>query len=217
MHASAGRRRARPHRCCSPGTPRAERPSRRRMAAELGDAHADLRDQLLAFAAMTAWFDDRAPTAMRGVGGVAIAVPGPGAGPGTAPASASVSAFSWANLPGPREACVELAVACARRAGHHRGRQRPDEPAGQPCVLAYAEHPDTIAYVETALSDAHRRGSLFAVAGTGCGWAIPFPALRSRGGGQRRPGSPRELTTWGFDNGPRLRRGLLVMALVDTG
>jgi hypothetical protein len=50
----------------------------RGVADELGPEHADTRDQLLAFAFMTAWFDDRAVQASAATAHLRDAVPGPG-------------------------------------------------------------------------------------------------------------------------------------------
>ena len=188
----------------------------RDVAAELGDEHADLRDQLVAFAHMTSWFDERALTARDETAHLRGHVPGPQAGVGER-MLAAVASFGWATVPGPREDCVALALAALEGdALIHADNGLLNVPPAM--VLAMAEHPDALAHLEAGLADAHQRGSLFAAAGLHL-WLALVHLLRSEL--EEAVATSRlavdELAMWGFDTGPDLGSAFLVSALVARG
>ena len=151
------------------------------VAAELGPENADQRDQLLAFAQSASWFDDRLQDALGAMRPWQGPVPGPGDGAGPR-MLAAVASWQWATALGPLEPCVELAIAALSedRIVEADNGFLNLPPAG---VLAYAEHPDTIAHLESALGHAHRRGKSFRRGRQPpLAELLPLPALGARGG-----------------------------------
>ncbi len=188
----------------------------RRVAAELGPEHADLRDQLIAFAHMTAWFDDRAPQAIEQTAHLRASLPAAGAGPGPL-MLASVTAFSWSNLPGHHRECAALAHA-ALRDGQLFAADGGLMNVPAAVTLAYAEDDAGLDYLQAWLGDAHERGSLYAVAGIRL-WLAAVQLWR--GELQDAEATARTATevlqVWGFDHGPDYAGAFLVGALVEQG
>ena len=188
----------------------------RSVAAEIGADHPDLRDQLEAFALTSAWFDDRAPAADEATAHLRDAVPGPGATTG-ARMLAAVAAYGWSNVSGPRDACVRLALAALAEDA------LVDADNGllnilAVCALAHAEHPDAVSSLESALGEAHRRGSLSAAAGNQL-WLSYARFLRSELEDAVAAGrlALEQFNTWGNEAGPEYVAAFLVMALVARG
>lgn len=185
------------------------------VAAELGPDHDDLRDQLVAFAQMTAWFDDRAEHLVEASAHLRT-VPGPQDGVG-AHMLAAVGAFAWCSLPGPREDCVRLALAAlqeGRLIDADHGLI--DIPAV--VVLGYAEHPAGLEYLQSGLAVARRSGSVYAAAGTLL-WLIALHLWR----GELLEAEAFALEAsdllagWRNDEGPDYAAAFLAHVLVERG
>ena len=185
------------------------------VAAEMDEAHADLRDQLVGFALMTSWFDHRAPHGAQASAAYRQLLPDPQAGPGPR-MIASTTSFGWATEAGPRDACVELAGAAL--AHGHLLRADPGflfiPPVG---VLWYAERPEAVVHLEQGLAEAHRSGSLMAAAGLRM-WlgAARMDRSELQDAEAHVRQAEEELTLWGFDVGGMVN-GFLVSILVRRG
>jgi DNA-binding CsgD family transcriptional regulator/tetratricopeptide (TPR) repeat protein len=186
-----------------------------RVAAEMDEAHGDLRDQLLGFAHMTAWFDERAVGAAEATTALRDRVPRRGATAGPRLVAAATS-FAWATEPGPREACVELASA-ALAEGWLLEIDTGFLFVPPVVVLALAERPEAISHLEEGLARAHRRGSLFAIAGMRL-WSAAVRAWRGElEEAEAFARQAREdLRLWGFD-AQWLHDAFLMTPLVRRG
>jgi DNA-binding NarL/FixJ family response regulator len=198
------------------GDPRAGADVARTVAAEIGDADTDLRDQLLGFAHMTAWFDDRAVEAVQATEELRGQVPPPGA-PAGPRMLAAVTSFAWSLEPGARDACAELATAALAE-----DRLLEADPGflflPPILVLAFAERPEAVHHLEEGLAYAHRRGSLFAIAGLRL-WLAGVRMWRSEleeaEAVARQAGE--DLQLWGFDIDALGHRAFLLGTLVRRG
>ena len=187
-----------------------------RVAAELPEELADLRDQLRAFALMTAWFDTRAPGAIAATAHLRDAVPGPEAGTGPR-MLAAVASFAWSQLPGSAQDCAALARAAL--AGDHLMHADNGLLNIPPAILlVYAEDAEGFAHLHAGLAEAHRRGSLFAVGGLRlwlAGAQLWCGELQEAESTARQARD--ELTEWGFDEGPDYVSAFLAGTLVERG
>ncbi len=133
----------------------------RRVAAELGPEHSDLRDQLLAFALNAVHFGSEPLERLEATIGLRDAPrrTDDGAGPRMV---ASATALVWAYEPGDRHSVAELAR-YALADGHVVRADNGLMNIPAIVVLALAEDDEAIIHLDEALADAYRRGSLFAV------------------------------------------------------
>jgi len=185
------------------------------VAAEMDEAHGDLRDQLLGFAHMTAWFDERAVDAPGATRALRDRIPRRGAAAGPRLIAASTS-WAWTCEPGPRDACVELASA-ALAEGWLLEVDNGFLFVPPVLVLALAERPEAVTHLEEGLARAHRRGSLFAIGGMRL-WSAAVRTWRSElAEAEAFARQAREdLRLWGFGE-QWLHDAFLMAVLVQRG